>query len=385
MGMAIVLIAANASCGSAVDQADEHGAPAVMAAHQIANLPAGIRSAAYDPSRNSLWILSRYFHQAGAPLLSLTIFNLGDSTASTTPIDLSAEGFIRGSVAVDGNGLVWMSWGRLLVRYTPASQSIRSWQLPEMSHVAMSPDDPALDGNSVAIAVARSGGVWLAANSVRGLFHFDPIKEVWDKVIGLPLAPTTLTQIAEPRSGFVLVNGVAAPDSSPALASVDPTTGRAHTYSARARSFAIRSASTAVYVDDRGAVSILDMTTSASLGLVGSAPISGFPNLTVDSVGNTWFSLHGYRLVGVGRINADTGVVVSFPFPQAPGGPTAGPALSCPGAPCNVANAVFDPQLQAIIVDASDNIWVVTGVAGTGGEASARTSAAPVYEVVSRA
>ena len=351
-----------------------------MQGQSIAGLPSGIRATAFDPSRDCLWIFSRYFREAGVPLLTLTRFNITDRSAVSTPIPSSADGFIRASVAVDLKGDVWMAWGRTLARYDPTANSTRFNALPAMSGVTVSPEDPSLDGNSVAIAIADDSAVWLVANSVRGVFRFDPSTDTWSKAVGLPLAPTTLTRIAFAKPGSLIVNGVT-DGTTPGLAIVDTVLGTAYLLPAHARDFAVVSSNVAVYVDERGAFVSLDLSTRNSSQVAATAPVSGVPDLAEDGYGNIWFSMTAYRSVGIGRITAGSDAIAVYPFPRGSSPATSGPVLSCPAPPCDAPLGMFDPQLQSIVADSSNNIWITSGVPGLHGDPALTTSAAPLYEL----
>jgi streptogramin lyase len=376
----IIGLQAVGGCGTPVGSEQQHSpAGFAMKAQTIVGLAGGARATAYDQSRDALWILSRSFHQAGTAILTLTRFNIADGTYKTVPIQESSDGFIRASTAVDADGEVWLAWGRSLTQFDPATGRTTSWALPETTHVKVSPEDPALDGNTVAIAVESIDSIWLAENSVEGLFHFIPDAGRWQE-FPLPLAPTTLTRVQMIKPNLLLINGVLE-GAIPALSTVDTRSGKAVLLSAHARDVAVLSGDAAIYVDEHGVVGTITISTGASSRIPVTVPASGRPELTTDAQGNVWFSMFANQSVGVGKLRVDSGEIQLYPFPQGSPVATGGPVLSCPGAPCNARPSVVNPQLQSIVVDANNNVWITTAVAGSSGDVGNATSASPLYEV----
>ncbi len=118
-------MAASISCGQYRAPDLTVGSPDQWQMVDLPGVSGGSRAAAYDPGRDCLWILTRYFRQAGHPQVSLTQLNVRTHAATSIPLSISAAGFIQGSIIVDPSEHVWMSWGRNLVAYDPSEGASR--------------------------------------------------------------------------------------------------------------------------------------------------------------------------------------------------------------------------------------------------------------------
>jgi hypothetical protein len=339
----------------------------------------GFRAATYDPGRDCLWILTRYFQAAGHPLVTLTQLNLQDRSSHSMPLQLAATGFIRGSVAVDSRGAVWMSWGRTLVEFDPNTKALKSWPLPSLQGAAVAPQSAVLDGNAVSIEVASNGEIWVAAHSVRAIFGFSPPDSAWSRTIQIPLTPTLLTRIGATSSGDLLINGI---DGSGryALARMILMTGNGAILKYAAVNYVVTGTDTVIYEDDTRNVGRLSLSNNSSATLATPLEIANDPVLATDTAGNVWFSLVTAASVGVGKIDALSGAesVYAFPPIQMP----SGAHDSCPGVnPCANTGVVLNPDIQSIVVDRSRDIWVITGLPGTGADPGYRLAAPPIYEL----
>lgn len=363
-----------ASCGSYQPSAPNVGPS--WQAESLPGVPGGFRATAFDSTRNSLWIVTRFFRRAGEGLATLTRFNIASKSSTGSLLEVPANGFIRGSVALDSKGFVWMTWGRVLLKYDPDTNTSRSWPLPNPPGIVVRSEDPALDGNAVALAVGTNNEVWVVANSVDAIFGFDSTRAVWDRTVPLSLSPTLFTRVGIMGTGQLTVNGVLK-GGTPVLAVVNPVSGVVSSLQPRVRTYVLAGTDSAVYEDDsfrlgRLAISGGDFTTISP-----ALPVAGDPALAVDGLGNVWFSMAAYRSVGVGKIDPISASVTPYPLPQAASISTG--AIPCPAPPCH--SAIFDPKIQSIVVDSNNNIWVTTSVPGVGGDASFAPSASALYEL----
>jgi hypothetical protein len=347
----------------------------------IAGLPGGLRAATFDRSRDCLWILTRYFQQAGVPLVLLSRFNIADGSSTASVVQLAGQGYIRGSLQVDSSGMVWMTWGRSLFSFNPTNGSTTTWPLPDLTSIPSNPVDPGLDGNAVALAIDSSNEVWVAANSVEGLAGFSPAQARWNHLLSLPVAATQFTRIDATESNVLIVNGVR-PGGSQAMASVNTTSNQISVWSADARTYVRAGNNEAVFEDSHGDIGKVDLSNGQTSALSTRIPVAGDPALASNGSGGVWFSMSQYRSVGVGRLDVASATAALYPLPQAVTASSGGPVLTCPAVPCNNAGAVFDPQIQSIVIDGRANVWVMTGVPGTGGDESFTTPDAPIYELM---
>jgi hypothetical protein len=261
-----------------------------------------------------------------------------------------------------------------------------------------------LDGYGVALTVGLDGEVWLAAEGYRALFGFNPTVGTWDRTIPLPLIPTGATSLAVPTAGIVTINGiktVGGPTPEPKAASqsrtgrsagfgvlllVNTTTNVFTVLPPHVFTYVPVDGNNVVYVDDTGAFFRLDLSSGQSTLLASKAPMNRFLPLAVDKAGNIWFSMVAFRSVGVGRLNQSSGAITTFPFPyiQDPGQKLSGSPsplnLPCP-APfhCISSFDVFDPEVQAIVIDAGNNVWVIDRQPDTGAPGPSVVS--PIYEL----
>jgi hypothetical protein len=330
---------------------------------------------AYDPGRDCLWILNDVLGASGPhSLVALVQLNASTGALSPTSVVMNGDEFIKGAIELDSNGDVWFGWGRTLAKYNPSADAVQSWSLPSYTGLIHTPPDVE-DGRLVAMAVASSGEVWVLAQNVEAIFGFNPSTKAWDRTLNVPMIPVDTSRVAESTSGTVLVTGLGAGDSSNGslLASIDTTQGTFTTLAAHVIDFAMTDSDHATYVDDSRSVGRLAVAAD-TITPVTKAPVAHAPDLVADSAGRVWFSMVGYRSVGVGRVDP-LGAITTFPFPYIvnPGSPMAN---DCPTSAfhCVPSSAIFDPEIQALALDKHGKLWVITRVAG--GTASAATPSA---------
>lgn len=383
---AVCILTASAviACGS-VDRNME-SQTTTWQAIDLPGIPSGTRGVVYDRERDCLWIETRFFKQAGVPLVTLTRLNAVSGTSTPTSLEMPGYGFIAGAIAVDSKGNVWMEWGVELSEYSPETQAVRSWQLPPLTGVTIYPDQEGLDGNAVALTIGSDGEIWSAVHSVEAVFGFNAASNTWDRVVHVPVIPNTRTRLAAMSDGDLLLDGVVVGLNglTPALAVVTPTAGSAKILPALgARDYALVGG-TVAFVDGSGVISKASITDDVATQVTSSAPLAGVPHMIGDSNGHIWFSMFAYQSVGVAMVDITSGEVTTFPFPwvgKASASDDTGPGLSCPNPACATPhNPTFDPQIQAITPDSHGDVWVVTSLPGSG-DPNVFTSITPVYKL----
>ena len=345
----------------------------------------GLRSATYDAVCNCLWIVERAIDSSGTPFVKLLRLDVSTGTAITTSMHLPGDGYIGGALAIDLSDRVWIAWGHTLVRYEPVTGSVDSWQVPMDSAPRIDSSNPGLDGNIVAVAADSTGEVWIAAYSMGAVLGFNSKSETFDRSVALAIAPFRGTRLLALRPGTLMIDGFQFTGGSPrpVLADVQIATGTAATLGPLVQDYAITSTGDIVFVDDTGALGRDNPANNAIQLLPGRASIANPPQLTSDKTGNVWFSLVGFGVVGVGELNPTSGAITAFPLPQPKAVEGSGPGISCDpivGGNCDVSNAAFDPQIQAITIDSHGDLWVVTRLAGSG-DPHSMSLMSPVYEL----
>jgi streptogramin lyase len=381
-GAAMTLLAACGAGGTA------HAVPILTptwAAVDIAGMPGDFRGAVYDPSRDCLWIVSRYGKDAGAEGVRLLRLNVADKNTFRTSVDLPGDGFIKGLVAVDQAGKVWMAWGRTLAEYDPDTEATRSWTRPP--YTGLWPADGAgLYGNMVGLAIDPSGEVWLAAYEVSAVFGFNPVTTSWDRTVNLPFLPTDETTLAVAGQGILAVSGVTADGKfTPELALVTTSTRAVKMVPTHGTDYQLTRSDRAVYTDHEGNLGELSLTDGTSTILASTAPIFRNPTVhfTIDNSGNIWFSMAAYRSIGVAMLDTTTGVITRFPFPyiDRPGQASTTPNTCPTGAfDCIPPDAIFGASIDALVVDSHGDLWVITEV-GSHADPTSLAIPSPIYEL----
>jgi streptogramin lyase len=247
-----------------------------------------------------------------------------------------------------------------------------------------------MDGRMVALTIDPSGEIWVVASMVSGLFGFNPATTSWDRTINLPFVPTHGADLRAPAPGILTVRGVTLhggaidATSTGVFAMVTTSTKAVKILPVRVRDYVLAGNSEIIYSDDSGTVATLSLINGQSTTIATAVPLGGNPSaeFALDSKGHLWFQLSAYRSVGVAELNLTTGAVTRFNFPYVvdPGGP--GPANTCPTGAfhCIPDNAVYNPGIQAIVVDQRDNVWVVTE-APANNDPNQRVPVAPIMEL----
>jgi hypothetical protein len=336
--------------------------------YNVPVLAQGARTAVFDPARDCLWIVTAVLGGSGGghTLISLTRLNVADGSATPTSFGMNGDAFIKGMVALDSRGKVWLGWGRTLASYDPDTDTVQSWSLPSYANVAHA-DVTVSDGRMVALALGSDGEVWVATKAVQALFGFNQTAQVWDRTVQLPFIANEASRIAEPHPGMLLLSGaVRGPQPSAAFAKIDLATGVVTQLPVHAIDYVVLPNDQIVYVDDVSDVAArVDLSNNSVTPLAPRVPVAHAPDLLLASSGKIWFSMAGFRSVGAGKLDLATGAVTSYPFPYIdnPGSPM--PPNNCPPVPgCVPPGAVFDPQVQALALDGHANLWVLTSLAG---------------------
>lgn len=372
-----------ASCGRPFSQSTSSASPqATWKTFTIPTLAQGARAAAFDSSRDSIWILTDALGaNRGHSVVSLAEFNVKNQIATPTAFSMNGDDYLVGQVAIDASHDVWVGWGHTLARYKPESQSVDTWPMPTSPRAARPPLTVS-DGRLVSMSIATDGEVWTASLNVAGLVGFNPGTKRWDRQVDLPIFADMTSRIIERTAGHMLINGRAdQTTSTQKLLDVNVGTGVSTDLQMAARDYAISANGEMVYVDRSNAAMKSSPSIGSVAGLATRLPIANSPNLTPDSRNRVWYNMLGYRSVGIGSIDVVTGAVALFPFPYIdhPGVPL--PSVT----PCKVqvgcisSDSVFDPDVQALVVDGQDDVWVLTRVSGA---ISSLSSPSGVYEML---
>jgi hypothetical protein len=188
----------------------------------------------------------------------------------------------------------------------------------------------------------------------------------------------------------MLVNGFRTPDDKTyehPLAEVDLATGRIAQYPPDVRAYSMIDAHHIVFVNFDGDLRVLDVNSGKVQTLMTGTPIElDVTRFAVDPGGTVWFPLAAYRDVGLAKLDASTGYLTrySFPYIEDPGVPKPN---DCPTGAfhCVPSSAVWLAQVDAIVFDSRNNVWVVTDLAGShdpnAGDPHEATPMAPVVEL----
>lgn len=291
-------------------------------------------------------------------------------------------------MVVDARGMLWMGWGKTLSRYDPQTNSIESWNLPPLSSFAVRPFNSAMDGNIVSIASEANAEIWVAIHSVQELVGFSVVSGSWDRTVSIPVVPGTKSRLDVGQSSALTLNGsVFAPSGttpSPALAVINTATGLVSSVWPNVVRYVRYGADKVLYVDNKGGLGEMTLSSGFYTAIAQNPAITTNADLVTDSTAGVWFAAMGYRFVGVGRVDISTGTTAIYPLPAVTAG--SGPAPACGGAQCVPPDAVFDPGIQAVIVDSRNDVWAITTVPGTGaGPVAPATKMTPAFELAAQA
>lgn len=389
--------------------------PAGSTGWNSADLPgthSGFRAAAYDSARNSLWIITKRppLVAGDTDTVVLTRLNLADRSASPTPLSMPATGYLTGSVAVSADGKVWMSWGRMLVRYDPDSRAITTFKFPVESTVSRASSarlavvhsqDSYSDGQAVAMAISSDHEIWVLVSGVQAVFGFNPATGSWDRMVRVPLDPMdSWSSLVAAGPGKLVMNGVVFVhgEGVPYLAVIDTASGASSVLPPKVAGFGLIDDNTAVYAEmtsTTGEFNLgkVDLSSGATSILMLKAPIDVTDTFATDPAGRVWFSMAGYWTIGIDRVDPTTGTVKEFPFAfvKHPGTPE--PIVSsCPSPPGFMdrcfpqykdPSAVYgNPEVQQLVIDKKGNVWVVTAVAASDDPNVNDGPLTPVYELI---
>ena len=336
----------------------------------LPQMPQGTRKAVYDSSRDCVWIVSQVPPQVAGAQEYVTITRVDASTRAVmqTNLHLDAVQFYIARIALDSDYTLWMAWDRKLVHYDPSTNAVESFALPSFASFGVHVSLYSGEGNFVAITVDSKGEVWVAADKVAAVFGFNSATHKWDRVIHLPWFPSEDTTLAEPRPGLLTANGWRSPDSKAyfnTFARIDTATGRLTPIAQPVSDYFVISDHEVLFLgQNRAPLFKLDIDTGVATRLVSELPVdtlNGRAQFALSRDGHLWFGMVGYRTFGLGELDMASAGVNTFPFPyiDQPGKHLPD---DCPtGAiDCVPSSAVGIGEIEAVIVDAHQNVWVVT-------------------------
>ena len=348
----------------------------------------GWRAAAYDPSRDCLWIVTRVW--ADTDHVTLTRLNLADHSVVQTGLQLDANDWEGAWVVVDAQDKVWMAWGKTVYAYEANTNSLTRFVMPAFERFGLHPSLYSMDGRMHGLARDSSGELWMVYSRVAAIFGFNPSLGKWDRVIKMPWFP--YGTIAFPRPGVLTINGSRSPDGKAIyykFAEVDVATGRLREYSADIAQYTLADAHTVVFTDWRNNLGRLDLDTGEITILDGEAGIDLGASQFGGGDGYVWFAMG----TGVGKVDVASGVMTQYEFPAVvpttpvpntcvpPHVPLDSGRRTCPlPCPSGVASCIPKPwipsaQVYALTFDGKGNIWAVTDQAGS--QESANSSLRP--------
>ncbi len=381
---ALGLLMACAGCGPTYEPATPGGSISVRTWREL-DLPgqsSALRGAVFDATCGCLWIASRMQGLDGQDSVELGRLAALSGTWTPSAFQMSADGFIAVSLALDAKDRVWLTWGQTVAEFDPSDGSAHSWHVPVNEALLANASTPGIDGNAVATVIDGAGELWIAAHTYPSLIGFNTQTLIFDRSIPLGFEPFTQTRLVLTHDGIILLNGYsgASLGTQGVLATVSPSTQMVTLRGIEARDFAVAPDGTITYADESGTLwtTTIGGGTSSSLP---RAPLANPSRLVGDSAGDVWFSMLGLDLVGVGEIDSSGGLS-TFPFPRsAASGPGGAPACDpLAGRNCT-GSATFNPEIQALTVDGHGDVWIVTRMAGSGDPHSVG-GMRPVYELV---
>jgi streptogramin lyase len=336
----------------------------------LPQMPQGTRKAVYDASRDCIWIVSQVPAQIAGAQEYVTITRMDASTRVLTQTDLQLHPvqFYIARVALDSSYRLWMAWDRTLVRYDPSTNTVESFALPSFASLGVHVSLYSGEGNFVAVTVDSKGEVWVAADKVAAVFGFNSTTHRWDRLIHLPWFPSDETTLAEPRPGLLTVNGYRSPDGKAyynTFARIDTATGRLTQIAQPVSDYFVINDHEALFLgQNRAPLFKLDIDTGAATRLASDLPVdshNGRAQFALSRDGHLWFGMLGYRTFGLGDLDMTSAAVNTFPFPyiDQPGKhlPNDCPPMQFH---CVPSSAVGVADIEAVIVDAHQNVWVVT-------------------------
>jgi len=378
--LGIALLATACQTGSSAPPAARQTAAGESSLWVAIDLPgtySGDRAAAYDPSRNCLWIATRIWAEFAGDTehATLTRLNLADHSVVQTGLRLPATGWEGAWVLVDDHDRVWMAWGRTVFSYDPASATLTKFGFPGFAQLGLHPSFYSGDGNLITLGRDSTGELWAAFSRVAAIIGFNPSLGKWDRVIKLPWFPSG---VSSPRPGVLVISGGRTPDDKQfffKLAELDLASQSIREYDAGPGTYTVADPHTMVFVDASGNLGRLDLDTGDVTILDGPSLINtiGSP-FGIRGDGYAWYSIG----TGVARVDIATGVMTRYQFPAVvPTSPVPNICLDHSGfgpcvlpCPSGVTSCVPKPwipaaQIYALTFDAHGNIWLVTDQAGT--------------------
>jgi streptogramin lyase len=323
-------------------------------------LPQGQRAAVYDAKRDVIWVST----WAQGPLdehhdlneVQLTEFHPASGASLTRTIEkLPADKGVGVGIpiAVAADGRVWFAWRHMLARFDPTSTKLKMWSLPQASFDP-NPNASGTDGypNSV---TAHGDDVWVTVEESRRLWRFDARTGRWDSVSLGPLSTVGRSDVGVLSDGSVAVNGVVRRAKNVfvgRLAIVDRKRRAARLQDPVVNRFVIRGDGSLVVADDNGVLRVFDPATGRlGTAKIGAGRFNFNEKLVSDHLGRLWLTSHIDRKIVIARVDIGALARSEYPYPVA-SGTIMGHFGSGPH------EVIFDPSIQAVIVDVRGDAWV---------------------------
>lgn len=341
----------------------------------------GLRQAAYDQTRDSIWLLTAPA-DARLPALEdkgvvLTQFRIATRDVAQHPTGIRSRTLGLGNAMdFDSRGNLWAVWDQILVRFDPTAAVFRSWRIP-FARLTGDLDQDATLGMAVALAVDGEDGVWVALAGAQAVQRFRSQDETWETVSTGTLATNVGTGFGVSGDGRVAVNGLIGepPSTRPALVILDPPLRIARLSTVVAVRVAPFDGPNLAYLDDRGHVGVAPYSGGqpTSRWIVGKAP----PGAFAARDGAIWAWTVNDGRISVRRIDPLRDTLRSAVFPHREG---SGPHSFSDYRPDTAATqfSIADPDIQAIVIDKRGDLWLVTS---HGGSTPDRGGYEPLYRL----
>jgi len=188
--------------------------PSLLSLTEGTALPGEINQLVFDHARNALWSVGG---QAGSPI-DLLRFDVAAGTLTHRSIPGTIYDGAKARLALAPDGSIWIGGSYSVFVYDPATDAVRSLELPGGSDVQVDPASGNSDPWVAGVAFDESGTAYVARNWVRSLAVVDPSRQVLDRRLdvsdGFPMtgdiaiAGGRVYVVADPQSGLAFGVGL---------------------------------------------------------------------------------------------------------------------------------------------------------------------------------